>query len=182
MISSMSTRPSEALPIEGAVVQRAVPDDAPELLVLQRCCWVDEAIANDTLDIPALHETLADVRDWLGTWTTWCVRNDGRLIGAVRAHQEGPSWEIGRLMVAPDLAGQGLGGWLLRLAEAHAPADVDSITLFTGSASVRNIAMYERAGFRHTPAAATQGVVRLVKHRDPDRPGLAPTDRTVSRD
>jgi ribosomal protein S18 acetylase RimI-like enzyme len=169
MISSMSTTPLGDLPIEGAILRRASPGDAPELLVLQRCCWVDEAIANDTLDIPALHETLEDVRAWLDDWTTWCVRAAGRLVGAVRARQEGSSWEIGRLMVAPDLAGRGLGGWLLRLAEDRAPADVGSITLFTGSQSARNIAMYERAGFRRTPAPAPAGAVRLVKHPDPGR-------------
>jgi ribosomal protein S18 acetylase RimI-like enzyme len=173
MISSMPNSPLGVLPIEGAILGRASPVDAPELLVLQRCCWVDEAIANDTLDIPALHETLEDVRAWLDDWTSWCVRAAGRLVGAVRARQEGSSWEIGRLMVAPDLAGQGLGGWLLRLAEARAPTDVDSITLFTGSQSARNIAMYERAGFRRTVTPAPPGVVRLVKdpggtdrHRD----------------
>ncbi len=163
MISSMSTKPLGAPPIEGAILGRASPVDAPELLVLQRCCWVDEAIANDTLEIPALHETLDDVRAWLDDWTTWCVRSGGRLVGAVRARQEGSSWEIGRLMVAPDVAGQGLGGWLLRLAEARAPADVDSITLFTGSRSARNIAMYEHAGFRRTVTPAPPGVVCLVK-------------------
>jgi ribosomal protein S18 acetylase RimI-like enzyme len=169
MIYSMSTRPSEMPPIEGAFLRRASAVDAPELLVLQRCCWVDEAIANDTLDIPALHETLDDVRAWLDDWTTWCVRATGRLVGAVRARREGSSWEIGRLMVAPDLAGRGLGGWLLRLAEARAPADVESITLFTGSQSARNIAMYERAGFRRSLEPAPPGAVRLVKNPDPER-------------
>jgi ribosomal protein S18 acetylase RimI-like enzyme len=169
MISSMSTRPLGVLPIEGAILRRASLVDAPELLVLQRCCWVDEAVANDTLDIPALHETLEDVRAWVHDWTTWCVRAAGRLVGAVRARQEGSSWDVGRLMVAPDLAGRGLGGWLLRFAEARAPADVESITLFTGSQSARNIAMYERAGFRRTLAPAPPGVVRLVKDLDPDR-------------
>ena len=130
----MSTRAAGVLPIEGAVVRRAVPDDAAEVLVLQRCCWVDEAIANETLDIAALHESLGDVRGWLEDWTTWCVRLAGRLVGAVRARREGSSWEIGRLMVAPDVAGRGLGGWLLRCAEAQAPADVESFTLFTGGA------------------------------------------------
>ncbi len=168
MISSMSSRPLGVLPIEGAVVRRASQVDAPELLVLQRCCWVDEAIANDTLDIPALHETLEDVRAWLDDWTTWCVRAAGRLVGAVRARQEGPLWDIGRLMVAPDLAGRGLGGWLLRLAESQAPADIESVTLFTGSRSTRNIAMYERAGFRRTHDLAAPGVVRLVKELDQD--------------
>jgi ribosomal protein S18 acetylase RimI-like enzyme len=165
MISPMATSPSGALPIEGAVTARASPLDAPELLVLQRCCWVDEAIANDTLDIPALHETLEDVRAWLDDWTTWCVRAAGRLVGAVRARQEGSSWEIGRLMVAPDLAGRGLGGWLLRLAEAQAPTDAESITLYTGAQSTRNIAIYERAGFRRALAPAPPGVVRLEKVR-----------------
>lgn len=165
MISAMSTTPSGAPPIEGAVSQRASSLDAAELLVLQRCCWVDEAIANDTLDVPALHETLEDVRAWLDDWTTWCVRSAGRLVGSVRARQEGLSWEIGRLMVAPDVAGRGLGGWLLRLAETEAPADVESITLYTGAQSTRNIAMYERAGFRRTLAPAPPGVVRLVKVR-----------------
>jgi ribosomal protein S18 acetylase RimI-like enzyme len=68
-------------------------------------------------------------------------------------------------MVAPDVAGRGLGGWLLRLAEAQAPADVESITLYTGAQSTRNIAMYERAGFRRTSAPAPPGVVRLEKFR-----------------
>ena len=152
---SSGDRPAGAAPrppIEGADVRRAAEDDAAELLVLQRCCWVDEAIANETLDIAALHESLDDVRRWIDEWTTWCVRLDGRLVAAVRARREGGTWEIGRLMVAPDLSGHGLGRWLLGLAEADAPDDVDVIALFTGAKSARNIAMYERAGFRRTGA------------------------------
>jgi GNAT superfamily N-acetyltransferase len=133
--------------------------------VLQRCCWVDEAIANDTLDIGALHESLDDVRRWLDEWTTWVVRLHGRLVGAVRAQREGATWEIGRLMVAPDLSGRGLGRWLLAWAEAAAPDDVELIALFTGAKSVRNIAMYERAGFRRTDGPAPPGAVGLVKRR-----------------
>ena len=163
----MSSPPLEALPVEGGDLHRASAIDAPELLVLQRCCWVDEAIANDTLDVAALHETLDDVRAWIAVWTTWCVRVDGRLVGAVRAHQEDSSWEVGRLMVAPDLAGRGLGRWLLRLAENEAPPEVKSIVLFTGVRSARNIAIYEAAGFRRTDEHAPPGAVRLVKQRDP---------------
>src|SRR4051812_25763594 len=117
-MTAMSTNPSAEPPIEGVELRRAVQDDAAELLVLQRCCWVDEALANETLDIGALPEPLDDVRGWIDEWTTWCVRIDGRLVGAVRARQEGSTWDIGRLMVAPDLSGRGLGRWLLGLAEA----------------------------------------------------------------
>ena len=156
----MST--TEQPPIDGAVVRAATAADAPELLVLQRCCWVDEAIANETLDIAALHETLGDLQAWLTEWSTWCVRIDGRLVGAVRARQEGSTWEIGRLMVAPDLGGRGLGRWLLQFAEGQAPAGVDTIALFTGAKSVRNIALYERAGYRRA-GSAPAGAVGLSK-------------------
>ncbi len=132
--------------------------------MLQRCCWVEEAIANDTLDIPALHESLDDVLGWLASWAVWCVRLEGRLIGAVRAIQVDSVWEIGRLMVAPDLAGKGLGGWLLRFAESHAPAGVDTLALFTGAKSTRNIAMYERAGYTlSADGEAPPGTVHLHK-------------------
>ncbi|MET0326723.1 MAG: GNAT family N-acetyltransferase [Ilumatobacteraceae bacterium] len=150
-------------PLDGATVQPARAADAGELLVLQRCCWVEEAIANDTLDIPALHESLDDVRAWIDDWSTWCVRLDGRLVGAVRARQDGTSWDIGRLMVAPDLAGRGVGRWLLAFIESHAPADIDTVVLFTGADSVRNIALYERAGFRRTGAPAPPHAVMLEK-------------------
>ena len=152
-------------PIEGAELRPAIAGDAAELLVLQRCCWVDEAIANETLEIAALHETLDDVRQWIEEWETWCVRLDGRLVGAVRARREGTMWDIGRLMVAPDLSGHGLGRWLLAFAEATAPDEVEVIGLFTGAKSVRNIRMYERAGFRLTDDGAPPGAVGLVKPR-----------------
>jgi GNAT superfamily N-acetyltransferase len=135
--------------------------DAPEVLVLQRCCWVTEAIANDRLDIPALHEELEDVRAWVGT--AWLLRDGPRLVGGVRASLSGDAWSIGRLMVAPDLRGRGLGARLLAHAEAVAPEGVRRFALFTGARSTRNLAMYERAGYRRTDAQ--DGVVHLEKRR-----------------
>jgi GNAT superfamily N-acetyltransferase len=161
----MDDTAADAPPIAGAQVRRATPSDAAELLVLQRCCWVEEALANETLDIPAFHESLGDVRSWIATWSTWCVRLDGRLVGAVRAHLDGVAWDIGRLMVAPDLAGHGLGRWLLAFAEAQAPDVAEQLVLFTGAASTRNLAMYERAGYRLALTLAPPGAVGLVKER-----------------
>ena len=162
----MSSASRTALPIEGAELRPAGPDDGAELLVLQRCCWVEEAIANDMLDIAALHETLDDVRAWIDDWTTWCVRVGPRLVGAVRAKRVGDTWEIGRLMVAPDLSGRGLGRWLLQHAEGQAPAGVTTIELFTGVNSTRNIRMYQQAGYELTGAAAPARAVNLAKRLD----------------
>ncbi|NED55045.1 FMN reductase, partial [Micromonospora aurantiaca] len=35
---------SSAGPEPGSYLRRLTPDDAPEVTVLQRCCWVDEAL------------------------------------------------------------------------------------------------------------------------------------------
>ena len=148
-----------------------LPDDCAELLVLQRCCWVQEAVANETLDIPALRESLEDVREWARTWSVWHVRQGHRMVAAVRARLvDGDTWELGRLMVAPDLSGRGLGRWLLAYAECQAPPAARKLLLFTGARSIRNIAMYQRAGYRLTEQPVTvpghiQLAVSLVKER-----------------
>jgi len=134
---------------EGWEIVPATVGDAGELLTLQRACWVQEALANDDLaHIPPLHESLEDVRAWLGVWSTWVVRSEGRLVGAVRGRLEGEAWDIGRIMVAPDLQGRGLGRALLTHIQAAAPPEATSYVLFTGARSTDNIRMYRRAGFR----------------------------------
>ncbi|WP_328613660.1 GNAT family N-acetyltransferase [Amycolatopsis sp. NBC_00355] len=155
-------------------ITEARSDDGPELLVLQRCCWVQEAILNDTLDIPALHETLEDLRDWTKKWSVWTLRDGHRLVGAVRARLDGDRWELGRLMVAPDLAGRGLGRRLLEHAEAQAPAHVRTFVLFTGARSARNIRMYERAGYRLTDAPGAPGHIRGAVHLEKNVPETGP--------
>ena len=132
-------------------VEPAVAADAPELLVLQRACWMQEAIANDHLGIPALTESLDDVRAWLQTWHTWVVRSEGRLVGAVRATAVEDAWDVGRIMVAPDLQGRGLGRALLEYAEQQAPPGTKRLVLFTGARSERNLRMYKKAGYRVVP-------------------------------
>lgn len=152
---------------DGTPIVRAAPGDAGEILTLQRACWVQEAQDNGTLDIPALHESLDDVRAWLAEWDTWVVRRAGRLVGAVRGRVEGGDrWDIGRIMVAPDLQGSGLGRILLEHIQAVAPAEVTSYVLFTGAASVRNQRMYKKAGFRLRPdLPAPPSAVVLTKPR-----------------
>jgi tRNA (guanine37-N1)-methyltransferase len=128
----------------------AVAADAGELLTLQRACWMQEAAANDSVSgIPALQESLADVRDGLASWTSYVVRVDGRLVGAARGRLiDADTWDIGRIMVAPDLQGRGLGRVLLEHIQAVAPAAAMSYVLFTGYRSEANLRMYKKAGFR----------------------------------
>jgi GNAT superfamily N-acetyltransferase len=150
--------------LDGLDIARAVDADAAELLVLQRACWVAEAIENDTLAIPALHESLEDVRNGIAVQQTWVVREGARLVGSVRGKVHGDAWEVGRLMVAPDLAGRGLGRFLLGWIEQHAPADLARFELFTGARSVRNLRIYGAAGYVLDRSA--HGVAHLSKPRE----------------
>ncbi len=123
--------------------------DAGEILTLQRACWLDEAQANDALDIPPLQESLDDVVAGLSTHATFVLRASGRLVGSVRAHSETDgTWFVGRLMVAPDLRGRGLGRWLLERIEEVAPEETAGFALITGAGSESNLRRYRRAGYR----------------------------------
>ena len=147
----------------------ATSADVPELLTLSRACWVTEARANDTLDIPPLLETLEETAAAIAAWTTWTMRAGARLVGSVRARvapEDDSLWQIGRLMVAPDLQGRGLGRALLEFAEAQAPAGATAYWLNTGARSDRNLRIYRKAGYRVRPGAGSlPGTVDLTKPR-----------------
>ena len=150
--------------IEDAEVRTAIPSDAGEVLTLQLACWVREAQANETLDIPPLREDLAAVQAWLATWTTFVVRSGTRLVAAVRGRLEGDTWEVGRLMVAPDLRGRGLGRWLLAHAEAAAPPQAHRVSATTGARSEAGLRMCKKAGYRFDRVQPDDtAVVRLSK-------------------
>ncbi len=148
-------------------VSAAVPADAGEVYTLQRACWLQELEANPGVVIPALTESLDDVVAGLATHSTWVVRRAGRLVGSVRARPTSRGgWDIGRLMVAPDLQGQGLGRLLLAHAEAAAPPGATTYLLFTGARSTANLRMYKKAGYRLRPdLEAPPGAVVLTKRR-----------------
>ena len=158
---------SPSVLLEGIDISPVRPADAGELFVLQRACWVQEMHDDPGVRIPALHETYDDLRDWIARDTVLVARSAGRLVGAVRASLDGDAWEIGRLMVAPDLSGRGLGRTLLERIEALAPEAATSYALFTGAGSERNLRMYKKAGYRlrREAGSAPPGAVRLTKPR-----------------
>jgi tRNA (guanine37-N1)-methyltransferase len=139
--------------LEGSQLRLATPADVPELLVLTRACWLEEVAEIAPLwagPVESVAEHTADLRQW----STWVVRSHGRLVASVRArHKPGEPhrWWIGRLMVAPDLQGRGLGRELLSWAESQAPTDVEEFWLNTGRTRGGNLRMYRRAGYRVIP-------------------------------
>ncbi|MDT9593880.1 tRNA (guanosine(37)-N1)-methyltransferase TrmD [Nocardioides zeae] len=148
-------------------VATATAGDAGELWTLSRACWVAEAQANPGVEIPALHEDLDDVLAGLGAWTTLVARSGGRLVASVRGRLDDGAWDVGRLMVAPDLQGRGIGRRLLGLGEELAAphvasGEVRAYRLVTGAGSEGNLRMYRKAGYR-VVGPAEPGALRLEK-------------------
>ena len=127
------------------------PEDAGEVLTLQRAAFVQEALIYGTPEMPPLTQTLeelgAELRDNLG-----CVALDGtRIVGAVRARRDGDLLLVGRIAIAPDQQGRGIGTTLLAAVEERGLADgATEAELFTGSLSEANLRLYEREGYAET--------------------------------
>lgn len=131
---------------------RLGPDDAGELMTLQRAAYVPQAQLHDELFLPPLTETLDEVRAALAApgMTALGLREGGRLLAGVRLHvpDDASVAELGRLAVAPDRQGEGLGTRLLLAAERAVPPSVRRIRLFTGEHSTDNLRLYARFGYR----------------------------------
>ncbi|MCI0153068.1 tRNA (guanosine(37)-N1)-methyltransferase TrmD [Dermacoccus nishinomiyaensis] len=132
----------------GALIAKATPADVGDLLTCTHACWLREGILNDTLTIPAQHETVESLTASFHEWDTYVLRHDGRFIGSVRGKLVDDTWHIGRLMVVPDLHGRGLGRALLEFIQEVAPSDATRFELFTGTGSEHNLKLYKKAGFR----------------------------------
>jgi len=148
-------------------VRPATRADAGEVFTLTRACWLQEQWANPGVVIPALEESFEDAVRGLEEWTTLVAVAGARIVGSARGRLEGEDvWDVGRVMVAPDLQGRGLGRHLLARIEEAAPAEVASYSLFTGAGSADNIRMYKKAGYRlRGPAPGTAGAVVMTKRR-----------------
>jgi len=121
--------------------------DAGELLTLQRAAYVTEARIYGDPALPALVQSLDELIEELSRSLAFKVTAGRRMIGAVRAQAEAEVLHVGRLVVAPDQQGRGLGTALLRSVERSAGPEVRRAALFTGHLSFANIRLYERLGY-----------------------------------
>jgi ribosomal protein S18 acetylase RimI-like enzyme len=134
--------------------------DAGEVLTIQRAAFVSEAQIYGSADMPPLTQTLEELEAELRESDGWVARIDGRLVGALRSREADGLLLIGRIAIAPDQQGAGIGRALLEAAESHSTAD--EAELFTGSLSEANIRLYERCGYVETERVDSGGGVQEV--------------------
>ncbi|QEW01031.1 GNAT family N-acetyltransferase [Microbacterium caowuchunii] len=132
------------------------PDDAGEVLTLQRAAFVQEAQIYGSVEMPAFTQTLAAVEAEL-IENDGCVAHIGpRMVGVVRARHDGSLLLIGRIAIAPDVQGEGVGSALLGAVEERGREQgCTEAELFTGSLSEANLRLYTREGYVETERVAT---------------------------
>ena len=126
-------------------------DAAGELLTVRRAAFVTEAQLYGDPNIPALTQTMAELRSdlaradvvTLGAW------HGTRLVGSIRVELEDERANLGRLAVVPDLQGQGIGTNLLMAVLEYLPDQTKEVWVFTGQDSKQNLAMYTKQGYEH---------------------------------
>jgi ribosomal protein S18 acetylase RimI-like enzyme len=132
------------------VIGDATQADAGELLTLQRAAYLSEGALYQLWDIPPLRETLAEVRTAIRDSTVLKAVAGTRIVGSVRGQVTGHTCHVGRLAVAPDVQGNGIGTALVRAIEQRFPG-VARFELFTGNKSEANLRLYRRLGYREEP-------------------------------
>ncbi|WP_136586756.1 GNAT family N-acetyltransferase [Microbacterium hydrothermale] len=137
------------------VIRPITPDDAGEVLTIQRAAFASEALIYGDPDMPPLTQTLEELAAELVENLGCVAVTDGRLVGAVRARRDGDLLLIGRLAIAPDQQGEGLGTLLLSAVEERGrAAGASTAELFTGGLSEANQRLYEREGYERTETTA----------------------------
>lgn len=120
--------------------------DLPAILDLQRRAYASEAALYPGATLPAMVQTLAELREDAERQTVLKGVLEGQLIASVRGRvDESGVGQIGRLIVEPAHQGRGHGTRLLRAIEAALP--VQTLELFTGARSAANLRLYDRLGY-----------------------------------
>lgn len=141
--------------------------DVGELLTLQRAAYVTEAQIHADPNLPALVQTLDELREELATALGLKAVAGTRMVGSVRGHISGTTLQIGRLVVAPDWQGRGVATRLLTAIESA--TDASTAALFTGARSTANLRLYRRLGYleqRRELLNASITLVHLTKSLD----------------
>ncbi|MGJ9459221.1 GNAT family N-acetyltransferase [Oceanobacillus sp. CF4.6] len=128
------------------MIERATKEDANEILEIQKLAYISEAELYNNYDIMPLKEDIETVIESFDKNVVLKYFNDGKIVGSVRAFEENGNCHINKLMVHPEYQNQGIGRKLMEEIEKY--FNHVTFKLFTGSRSTKNIALYEKLGYK----------------------------------
>lgn len=154
-------------------IRHARAGDAGELLTLQRAAFLSEAQRYGDPHLPPLRDTVDDVRKVIvgphGLVLVAATKSDGewgrrgRLVAAIRVRYAGEAAQVGRVVVAPDLQGRGLGSAMMQAVheEASDQPGITRLDLFAGASS-ESLALYRRFGYKDCGTDVDDRGVRIT--------------------
>lgn len=145
---------------EPGIIQ-AIPEDAIEILALQKLAYQSEAKIYNDWTIPPLLQTVEEIRDEFNTHVFLKALSERLIVGSVRARMMGTTCHIGRLIVHPKWQNQGIGTRMMNEAEMM-HRDAARFELFTGSQSALNLHLYHKLGYREFRRELLSSQVELV--------------------
>ena len=128
-------------------IVKAEFSDLPEILELQKLCFVSEAELYQDFTIFPLVQELESIEQAYRKSIFLKIQEGPKIIGSVRAYEENETCFIGSLIVHPKAQGQGLGAKMMKEIEGYFP-QCKGFELFTGDKSARNIKLYQKLGYQ----------------------------------
>jgi len=152
----------------GISIVEATPEDAEEILDLQKAAYASEGRLYKDFTLPPLTQTLDKIREGFDRQLFLKAVDDGEIVGSVRAYVKKSTCYIGRLIVHPDHQDGGIGTRLMEEIEARFP-QAERFELFTGHRSEKALHIYQKKGysiFRREPVHDDLTLVYLEKRRN----------------
>jgi predicted N-acetyltransferase YhbS len=149
-----------------ALIEKAMAEDLPEILTLQRQTFAPVAQAHGEPDIPPMTQTLGGITEEYQTMDFLKATLRGRIVGSVRTRiDKAGDCYIGRLIVLPEFQRRGIGAALMQAVHDAHPGC--GFTLFTaqGGDAFR---FYGKLGYRQESAQQLGNITMACMRRGSD--------------
>lgn len=141
-------------------VDIAARGDLEEILKLQKLAYKSEAAIYNDYGIAPLTQTLEELQNEAKKCIVLKVVEDRKIVGSVRAYEKDETCYIGKLIVDPDYLNRGIGKKLMGAIEKCFKGV--RYELFTGHLSEKNLALYQKLGYKVYETRKVSEVLRLV--------------------
>jgi GNAT superfamily N-acetyltransferase len=141
--------------------------DAFAIAALIRLAFESQCELYGDWTLPPMSETAESVHEAMRSGVVLTARAGDDIVGSVRGALRDGTVDVGRLVVHPDIQGQGIGR-TLALAIEERFSDALRFEIFTGHLSEKSLGLYESLGYRRfktVPASASHDLVFLEKLR-----------------
>lgn len=148
--------------VDALLMRRAASADVVALRALQQAAfaWNRSVLGVEPLPLQA------DYADIVAHKECWLAERDTQLLGALILEPEGEALLVWSIAVAPEGQNMKLGRQLMAFAETRArDQGYGVLTLYTGEKLVKNVAWYQRLGYKisRIEALADRNIVHMEK-------------------